>query len=247
MERVTEKSRPGSSIQSPLKDLAVEKRKVYELVFDQLKELILSSKIKAGERLPSEREIASAFKVSRNSVRTALKLLEFIGLVEIRHGIGLTVSPNLAKQAELRLEMDLLKRTSEKPLRDILEIRRVLSPFLAALAAERATDQDVTSLRQALEDMERSIQDGKFMVEEITVFYDFLYLCTKNVFLFKLGSYFQQLLEESKIMSYSVEKAAPVVLEKHREILAAIECRDPEGARARMVEYLEFIGRIQGV
>lgn len=236
-----------SSIGSTLKNTVVEKRKVYELVFDRLKELILSSELKAGERLPTEREIAVAFKVSRNSVRTALKLLEFIGLIEIRHGIGLTVSANLTRQKELQQEVDLLKQSSEKPLRDILEIRRVLSPFIAELAAQRATERDLECLQRALEDMGRSIQEGKYMVKEITVFYEFLYLCSKNVFLFKLGSYFQQLLEDSKIMSYSVEKAAPLVLEQHRQIFEAIKRRDPDGARARMLEYLHLIGRLQGV
>lgn len=245
IEAITEMN--DQPVESTLANLHVEKQNVYEIVFDQLKELILTSQIKPGDRLPTEREIAATLKVSRNSVRTALKLLEFIGLVEIRHGVGLSVPLNLGAKPEAEMELELLKSKSEKPLSDILEIRKVISPFIARLAAARATQSDLDAMEQALKDMERSIQSGGHMIEEISVFYDRMYQATKNVFLFKLGIYFQQLLADSKIMSYNVESNAPLALERHRAILEAIKRKDQESAERMMLEYLEFIGKLHGI
>lgn len=95
----------------------------------------MSEKIKPVEKLPSERDIAETLNISRNSVRAVLKLLEFIGLIEIRHGMGVTVSSNIEKNLEAQLELNMLKTTHKKPLNDTMEFGYTFSPFVAELAA----------------------------------------------------------------------------------------------------------------
>src|ERR687888_1623776 len=120
---------------------AIKKTRIYEEVVSQIHELIREGKVKAGDQLPSERELAETFKVSRTSVREALRALETRRLIVSRTGAGnfvakLPVESLVAPLATLLIE-------EKGALADIFEMRKLVEPHIASLAASRATKKDI--------------------------------------------------------------------------------------------------------
>ncbi len=230
------KDKPNSLV-----NMEIQKKKVFEVVYDKLRELIVSGEFGPGEKIPNERDLASSFKVSRNTVRTALKLLEFTGLIEIKHGIGIIVSENINTVPELIDEYQMLQSSSKNPLMDIIEVRRSFSIYVVQLATERATENDLRKLSDALARMEVEVHKKDYVMDHINAFYIHLYYATKNIFMYRIGVFFQQMLQESRIISFKVEKNAPQVLQIHKQLLEAIKSRDAKAACDIMNHYLDVL------
>ena len=138
---------------------AVRRTRLFEGVVAQLRELIRDGRLRPGQRLPSEREMAERFQVSRASVREAIRALELDGLVMIRSGAGTFVSEEGFDAA-----VDLLARrllAGREALADIVELRLVLEPQIAALAAQRATADDKERLTAILNEQEQQVLRGE--------------------------------------------------------------------------------------
>src|SRR3990172_8208466 len=115
----------------------IKKTRIYEEVVSQIHDLIREGKLKASDQLPSERELAETFKVSRTSVREALRALETQGLVVSRTGTGTFVADLPIESLVAPLATLLIEEKSA--LADIFEMRKLIEPRIAALAAEKAT------------------------------------------------------------------------------------------------------------
>src|SRR5436309_10784442 len=118
----------------------IKSTRIYEEIVRQVKQLIAEGRLKSGDRLPPERELAEKFVVSRTSVREALRALESLGLIEIRPGEGTFVRqvPLDALVGPLALVMT----SQREAIGELFEARRVLEPAIAALAAGRATPEE---------------------------------------------------------------------------------------------------------
>ncbi len=115
----------------------VRKNKVYEEVAKQIERLILK-KLKPGDKLPSERELAEMLQVSRSSIRDAIRSLELMGLVEPRQGAG-TIVRETSRGAKISPFASALERRREQ-VTELLDFRKMLEPPLAARAATHASD-----------------------------------------------------------------------------------------------------------
>lgn len=217
---------------------AVKKTKVYEEIVAQVKDLIAEGKLKPGHQLPSERELSEMFKVSRASVREAIRALESLELIEIRQGegtyIALTVETLLASVAStIRKQVD--------PLLQIFEARKILEPALAALAAERATAEEVAELEAILEEQAEKIAEGETGVDADTRFHSTLAEAAKNEVLLKLNEAIVDRLRETRERSLQTQGRPPRSLAGHRQILEAIRLKNPAQAHDAMLKHLETI------
>src|SRR3970040_272025 len=129
---------------------AIKKTRIHEEVVSQVHELIKEGRFKAGAQLPSERELAETFKVSRTSVREALRALETQGLVVSRTGTGTFVA-DLPIEA-LVSPLATLLMEEKSALSDIFETRKLIEPHIASLAAGRATKRDLERMKRILEE-----------------------------------------------------------------------------------------------
>src|SRR4030095_3390737 len=125
---------------------AIRKTRIHEEVFSQIHELIKEGRFKARDQLPSERELAETFKVSRTSVREALRALESQGLIVSRTGMGNFVADLPVESLVAPLARFLI--VDKKELADVFEMRKLIEPQIAALAAERATESDIAQLKR---------------------------------------------------------------------------------------------------
>lgn len=218
---------------------AIKKIRIYEGVVEQLYQLIEEGKLKAGDRLPSERELAETFRVSRSSVREAIRMLEREGFVVSRPGSGTFIAA-VEVEALIQPLASLLSRGKDALL-DLFEMRRLVEPSIAALAAERATPADIARLEEILTAQEQQMNDGASAVESDAAFHFAIGQATHNSALQRLVASIVDILKPAREKSLQTPGRAHQSLASHREILVAIERHDPEFARQAMHRHIEAV------
>ncbi len=214
----------------------VRKTKVYEEVVDQIQRLILDGRLKPGDKLPAERELAEAFGVSRTSVRDAIRVLELTGLVEPRQGEG-TVVRDLTADSLVTPLASLLVR-NRALLAELLDVRTMIEPPLAARAATHASLEEVAHLEQILGHQEEQARRGEFAIDDDADFHYTIATAAKNRVALKVVDVLMDLLRESRERSLQVAGRLLKSLAGHRRILDAIQRRDAEGAEAAMRQHI---------
>ena len=136
----------------------VKTSRLYEQIVKQVEESILSGQLKPGDQLPAERDLAQSFGVSRTAVREAVKTLREKGLVEAFSGRGTFVTNGTSHA--IRQSLDLMIRINQQEgSAHLAELRLVLEPEIAGLAASRIDGQLLGTMREMLAIMERNLQD----------------------------------------------------------------------------------------
>lgn len=217
---------------------AVKKTRVYEDIVTQVKALIAEGELRSGDQLPSERELSEKFQVSRASVREAIRALESMHLINSRPGEGTYIAASVETIVGPLASAILQQKDA---LLDIFEARKIVEPEIAALAAERATEHDVTQLQAILKKQQEEIATGGTGIEVDTTFHSALAHAAKNVLLLKLNDSIVDSLRETRERSLQGRGRREKSLAGHREIMRAIRQRDPKAARQAMLTHLEAI------
>jgi GntR family transcriptional repressor for pyruvate dehydrogenase complex len=217
----------------------VRKTKVYHEIVDQIKGLITEGRIKPGDRLPPERELADLFKASRNSVRDAIRVLELMGLIESRQGDGTYVRTVSANDLTEPLALCLLQ--SRTQMRELWEVRRILEPALAESAAARITEEELADLESVLDVQRSKVEAGFIALEEDAAFHQGIAEAAHNGVMLRVMDTLVDLLRQSRERSLQ-QRGRPLYSHAgHVRILAALGRRDPAAARAEMLQHLREI------
>ena len=216
---------------------AVRTSRLYEQIVQQIEDSILKGALKPGDQLPAERELAQNFGVSRTAVREAVKALREKGLVEAFSGKG-TFITNGTSQA-VRQSLDLMSRIGQQEgLAHLAELRQILEPEIAALAAARIEDQLLATMREAVATMDRNLHDPDAYIEADLDFHLALAEAAANPLVLSLLDSIVGILREQRIRIFSVDGGPERGQFHHKRILAATEAHDPERARAAMRDHL---------
>jgi GntR family transcriptional repressor for pyruvate dehydrogenase complex len=221
---------------------AVRKTRVFEDVARQIQRLIVDGVLKTGQLLPPERQLAERFGVSRNSVRDAIRTLELSGLVIARHGEGNLVADVSAETLVAPLATLLLRK--RKLVAELLDVRKILEPALAARAATHASDEEIAHLEDVLRRQSEKTARGESTVEEDSEFHYAIALAAGNSVVRKLLDVLMDLLRETRARSLQVEGRLERSLAGHRRVLHAIQHRDAEEAERAVRQHLEEIESI---
>ena len=218
----------------------VRRNKVYEEVAKQIERLILK-KLKPGDKLPSERELAEMLRVSRSSIRDAIRGLELMGLVEPRQGAGTIVRET---SAELLVNpfANALKHRREM-VTELLDFRKMLEPPLAARAATHASADEISEMEDILQRQEKAQGHGPAIAEDAEFHYS-IALASGNSVVLKVIDTLMDLLRDTREQSLQVEGRAEKSLAGHRRILSAIKRHDAEAAKAAMRRHIEDVEEI---
>lgn len=207
----------------------------YESVADQIILLIRNHTFSEGNPLPTEAELAAMFQVGRSSVREAIKSLQMAGILTSTAGRGTFVSDNaMIAIAHTDLGELLL---DESALSELIEIRCILEPAAAALAAKRRTDEDILKMRNAIHQME-SFDDKQQLLKFGYQFHLALIAASKNRVMTQLhDSISLQLLKmrERDFLTSEIYKRDSAT---HREILNAIIDQNEKLANDLMLKHL---------
>jgi GntR family transcriptional regulator, transcriptional repressor for pyruvate dehydrogenase complex len=219
----------------------IRRDKVYEGVAKQIERLILK-KLKPGDKLPSERELAESLRVSRSSIRDAIRSLELMGMVEPRQGAG-TIVKEISSESLVNPLANVIKR-KEELIGELLDFRKMLEPQLAARAATRVSPDEITEMEEILNRQEQKLQAGETGVGEDSEFHYAVALASGNSVVLKVLDTLMDLLRGSRERSLQAEGRGRYSLAGHRRILAAIKKHDSEAAKTAMRRHIEEVEEI---
>ncbi len=215
---------------------AIRKRRIPEDIVAQIRRQLADGRLKPGELLPSERKLSETFEVSRASVREALRALESMGLVQSRSGNGTFIATSPAALLS-PLTSDVLQH--KDTLLEVFEVRKIIEPETASLAALRCSRHDLVRLERILVEQAAQIEAGGTGMEFDTAFHSLLASCAGNHLLLKLNDAIVDSLRVTRERSLQVDGRPAKSLDGHREILNAIRNRNPAEARLAMLKHLQ--------
>lgn len=240
METKRRSGRPTSGRERnvlPFKPL--RKKTFSDEIIDQILSMIVTGELKAGDKLPGERQLSESFRVSRNSVREALKSLENLGMVR-RHPRGTTV----CAPEEARYPSFSMAAASSTP-EQVLELCRIILIEVAGLAAERAPKGEIKKMARAL----REPRDERRAVAHHYSFHRALVTWAQNPLLTEVSSLVIGFVSQSERLSHAIqqwdEKRLRTVVrnvsDAHGRILKAVEARDASAAKKCMREHIDYV------
>src|SRR5580693_9386780 len=218
----------------------VRTSRLYEQIVQQIEESVLNGSLKPGDQLPAERDLAQRLGVSRTAVREAVKTLREKGLVEAYSGRGTFITDGTSQAARQSFDL-MVKIGQQEGSPHLAELRLILEPGIAALAAARVQEDDLISLREAVAVMDRSQKNPAAYIEADLDFHLALAEAVANPLILSLIDSIVGLLREQRIRIFKVEGGPQRGQFHHKRILEAMERRDPEMARCAMRAHLEQV------
>lgn len=215
----------------------IKRPRVYEEITSQIRGQIVGGQLRPGDRLPNERDLAATFGVSRPALRQALAALESLGLIESRVGSGTYVSERSWIIGNLAALLTAERGLVTEPL----EVRRIVEPHIARLAAERATPAEIAEAASWIDVQAAQVEAGETIVPADTAFHDTLARAGKNQMLVRLVEALHEMLRPSRERSLQTAAGARESLDWHRRILAAVVERDGQRAEAEMLAHLNSV------
>ena len=214
--------------------------RLYEQVAGQISSWIADNGLRAGDRLPPERELAQRLGVSRATLSQAQLALEVIGVDAVRHGDGTVVTAR--HQTSSRIVEAIRSHADRLP--EVIETRDALETKIAALAAARRTDDDLARIDDALAAMEADIDRGGRGVEGDERFHGAVTAAAHSLLLARLMDEIGDLVKETRLESLSQPDRPRASLAGHREIAEAIRTRDPLAAARAMHAHVELVSDV---
>ena len=222
----------------------IRPKKISEEIVSQIKQLISKGELKPGDRIPSERELATMLGVSRPSVREAIMVLEAMGFVESRQGGGTYVKA-LTEASIMNPLAKLVEMRDPELLRSLAEVRMGLESWSAYLAAQRATDADIAEMRRLYKIMEKQAAKGGWSPDVDAEFHYAITAASHNSLqmhvLDSIHSLFHATIQVALMEFYQQEGHVQLLLTHHHDIMEAIAAHDPELARKKMMEHLAMV------
>ena len=219
---------------------------VSERISRDISRLIVDGKLVTGDRIPGERELATLTNSSRASVRQALSELQLRGLIERRRGAG-TVVADLRRpsiDAPLLAPLD----SKERLLREVMDMRDVIEPQIAARAAQRASTQDITMLRQTIEAAEALLTapaaPGRRFAKFDLEFHMALARMTHNSMLTHLLEVMNEWIAPVRHARLQTEQRVTASIRAHRDIYTAVQAHDATKAAELMAEHIAQITKL---
>jgi GntR family transcriptional regulator, transcriptional repressor for pyruvate dehydrogenase complex len=220
----------------------VHKARRYHQVAEQIQRLIAQGVLRPGDRLPAERDLAAQLGVSRSSVRDAIRTLEVTGLLESHHGRGTVIRDLSTDSLVVPLASVLVRKRGM--VAELLDVRRMIEPALAARAAQHASGAQIAQLEDILRRQWDKMRRGEDAIAEDSEFHRTIALAAKNSVVLRVLDVLMDLLRESRNQSLQVRGRRERSYAGHVRVLNAIKRRDPAGASRAARQHLT---EIQGV
>jgi len=218
---------------------ATKKTRLFEEIVNQVRLLIENNTLSLGDQLPSEIELAEKFEVSRVTIREAIRIMEILGMVKTFRGKGTIVIAATGEDAKKSFSMLSLCRT--KDLSNLLEVRAIVEPEVAARAAQDATICAIARMEDALVEMTKDIDRGGIGAEGAVRFHHEIIRSVKNDILSSLMDSIMSMIEQSTHITLNLLNRPRASYLEHLEIMDAIKSHDQDRARNAMKRHLTVV------
>jgi GntR family transcriptional repressor for pyruvate dehydrogenase complex len=221
----------------------IKNKRIFEQIIDQIETQIVSGELKPGDQLPSERQISEMMGVHRHSVREALKILEFLGIVESKSGLGTLVSNTRTDTIAERVS----KASRFHPQRlifEVVELRQMLEPHIAALAAVNAGDDDLKAIEEALNLLEKDNGALDISINADTQFHMAIARATHNETLLGITEPIMEMLMGFRERLAEVPGRRKKANKEHRVIYETIHAHDARKAKFYMQRHVNSVRKI---
>jgi GntR family transcriptional repressor for pyruvate dehydrogenase complex len=215
---------------------AISQEPVSNRVVSQILSMVRARTLKAGDRLPSERELAEMFQVSRPTVREALRALVVLGVLKTRHGSGIFVSP--LEATDILGPLAFFLALKDVQIDQLYEARRLIEGEIASLAATRGSDEQILDLKASIAEQEQVTNNPGGYRSADSSFHHTLAEMAGNPFLARTAESLNILGLEFRKMASETPSVILQSIEDHRNVVAFVTTRDPEGARIAMQAHM---------
>ncbi|MFF1447397.1 FadR/GntR family transcriptional regulator [Streptomyces sp. NPDC058274] len=241
MRRMSEQTgnRPG-----PAGMRIARERRVSSQIQREVMQLILDRRLQAGASLPTETELMEDLGVSRNSVREALKALQALDIVDIRHGYGTYVGQASLTPLVDGLTFRTLAQQDEdtSALTEILQVREVLEEGLIRRVAATLSEAELDRLESVVAQMEEAGREGLPFPELDREFHELLYASLGNALVQQLlGAFWTVFRRVAGARGWTDDPAPELTVRRHRDIVTALRARDVEAAQRAMADHFRGI------
>ena len=241
MRKNIEKSRGMKDLFKPIQNTKISAR-----IIKQFEELIHGSKLKPGDRLPSERELTDLFKVGRPTIREALRSLESIGLIEVQQGRGSFIKEIdfSAYIASLRENVNFTRIVDTVSLEEFYSGRKLIEPAIARLVAENHSLEDLEHLDRIIQDTRMALNDagGRF-IKFSASFHELLARMTRNKVVQFSMDFILTMSPKARLHRFARRDFREMVLEDHARIVKFIREGDGKGASREFERHLDNLHR----
>jgi GntR family transcriptional repressor for pyruvate dehydrogenase complex len=214
----------------------IDRSGITELVVQRIKELLARGELKAGSRLPPERELADMLHISRPSLRTALKALSVMGVIHAKPGAGTYIANSLPEVfTEPMHFMTLINNTS---VDELFEARLIIEAGLAELAAERASESDIAALAQEVEEMKANTGNPEEFFKHDVRFHQVMARAANNKLMSGVMDTVAQLLFHIRRQNVAQARDLEDAIEWHEKIITAMRKHDPKRAKETLSGHL---------
>ena len=214
----------------------IKSKLLAEQVQEQIYQYILEQQYETGSRIPNEFQLASRFGVGRSTIREAVKLLISRGVLEVRRGSGTYVVSTAPTDLD---PLGLLQFEDKMGLAlDLANVRLMLEPGIAEMAALNATEEDIQKLRELCDVVEHKILAGESYIQEDIAFHTCVAACAKN----KVVEQLIPIIDTAVLMFVNVThtQLKEETIRTHRNVVNAIADHDPIGARGAMMTHMTY-------
>ena len=208
-------------------------------VEQELERLIVDSRLDPGDPLPSERELASQFGVSRTVVREAVRALAAKQLVDVTVGRGTVVRAPTPESAAESMKLLLQMQSGTGGVEHVSEIRHFIENEIAALAAERRTEEDLAELEAVLEETRQHLYEPEIYIKSDVAWHAVLARATQNPLFVIILDSLVEIMIEVRLLGLRIPGIPAVALDHHERILEAVRAGDPDAARREMDAHMD--------
>jgi GntR family transcriptional repressor for pyruvate dehydrogenase complex len=222
---------------------SVKPDKVSQHIIDQIRNAIFEGRLKPGDKLPSERELTEKFKVSKATLREALRSLEVLGFLEIRKGVSggaFVTEVDMMKARDSFTNFLLFKNLS---LKDLSEVRLLLEPYIAKKATLAITQEDLRRLGKLITDSDRALKNdtGFESRKDEIEFHRIIASITGNPILMFILDFVENLLIDTKEILKPGKEFSRKVLRAHKRIYNGLLERSVKKVHEEMVRHIREV------
>lgn len=215
--------------------------RISENIVQQIRQAILQGKLRPGDRLPPEKELAERFGVSKASLREAFRALEALGLLEVRQGVS---GGAFVREVDLKTARDSLVNYlyfQNPTIEEFCQLRAMLEPEVAEAAARKITDTDLSDLERNLVETKKTLDGGTFSHDLEIYFHQRIASIANNRIICLFIDSIQHILVDIKLVLETSHDFSVNVYRAHKRIFDALRERNPERARIEMLRHMKEV------